>query len=545
MSGQASFSLRGRNPDVLTCIANLSNDEVFTPPEFANRMLDTLAEAWAANHGGADVWANSTVKFLDPCTKSGVFLRESASRLVKGLAAEIPDLQERVDHILTRQVFGIATTLLTSLLARRSLYCSKHAKGPHSIAKSFTNDAGNVWFDRIEHTWAANKCKYCGAPRTIFDREEGLENHAYAFIHNDDIKTRIAELFGGDMQFDVIIGNPPYQLDDGGHGRSASPIYQLFVEQAQRLDPRYLTMVIPSRWLGGGKGLSDFRTAMLADARIRRLVDYENAQEAFPGIDFAGGVCYFLWDRDNRGSCEVTNITGNSHVVSERRLDEFPAFVRQSAAVPIIRKVMAKKEPRMSEQVSSRKPFGLATDARPERAGDLILRWEKGEGPYPRKKIDVGTGMIDKWKVITSYVGYDHAGNPGTDGRRKVLSRIDILPPGTICTETYLVVGSYKIKKEAANLVAYMKTRFFRFLVSQFMYSHHLTKSAYDFVPVLDMTAEWTDAKLAKRYGLTEEDVVFIASKIRPYDNAESEVDNKTAFTRCPESVPIQTQSGG
>ena len=218
MNDQASFSLRGRNPDVLTCIANLSNDEVFTPPEFANRMLDTLAEAWAANNGGADIWADSTVRFLDPCTKSGVFLREITSRLTKGLAAEIPDLQERVDHILTKQVFGIGITHLTSLLARRSVYCSKHANGEHSIAKGFASDAGNIWFERMEHTWVDGKCKFCGASQKTLDRGEGLETHAYAFIHTDDIKTRVAELFGGDMQFDVIIGNPPYQLDDGGFG---------------------------------------------------------------------------------------------------------------------------------------------------------------------------------------------------------------------------------------------------------------------------------------------------------------------------------------
>lgn len=332
MSTQASFTLRGRNPDVLSCIANLSNDEVFTPPEFANRMLDALAEAWAKGNRGANIWADKTVRFLDPCTKTGVFLREITSRLAKGLADEIPNLQDRVDHIVTKQVFGIAITHLTSLLARRSVYCSKHAKGKHSIAKSFASDNGNVWFKRTEHTWVGDSCKYCRASKGILDRGEGLETHAYAFIHTDDIKTRVAELFGGDMQFDVIIGNPPYQLDDGGHGRSASPIYQHFVEQAKQLDPRYLMMVIPSRWLGGGKGLSDFRGAMLADDRIRKLVDYENAQEAFPGLDFAGGVCYFLWERDSRGPCEVTNIAGDSHVVTERRLDEFPTFVRHSAA---------------------------------------------------------------------------------------------------------------------------------------------------------------------------------------------------------------------
>lgn len=322
------------------------------------------------------------------------------------------------------------------------------------------------------------------------------------------------------MQFDVVIGNPPYQLEDAGHGASASPIYHKFVRQAMALEPKYLTMIIPSRWFGGGKGLGEFRAEMLGDDRIRKLVDYENAQDVFPGIDLAGGVCYFLWDRDSRGRCEVTNVSGTGRDVTERRLDEFPSLVRHGAAVPIIRKVLAKQEARMSTQVSSRKPFGLATNIRPEKSGDLTLRWEKGEGAYPRHKVDVGTELIDKWKVITSYVGFDHAGNPGKDGRRKVFSRIDVLAPGTICTETYLVVGAYKTKKEAVNLVTYMKTRFFRFLVAQFMYSHHLTQSAYSFVPILDMHEEWTDEKLDTRYGLTTREMAFIESKIRPYNNA-------------------------
>jgi site-specific DNA-methyltransferase (adenine-specific) len=185
---QANFTLRGRNPDVLTCIANLSNDEVFTPPELANRMLDMLTDAWAANYGGAYLWADKKVKFLDPCTKSGVFLREITRRLVEGLKEEIPDLQARVNHILTRQVFGIGITQITALLARRSVYCSKHANGPHSIAKGLASDDGNIWFKRIQHTWDDDRCKYCGAGKSVFDRAAGLETHAYAFIHTDNIK---------------------------------------------------------------------------------------------------------------------------------------------------------------------------------------------------------------------------------------------------------------------------------------------------------------------------------------------------------------------
>lgn len=521
---QEAFSLRGRNPDVLTCIANLSNDEVFTPPEFANRMLDSLTDAWASSHDGEDIWSNSSVRFLDPFTKSGVFLREITTRLCDGLEHQIPDLEERVAHILTNQVFGIGITHLTSLLARRSVYCSKHANGPHSIASGFKNEDGNIWFERTEHTWVKGKCNFCGANQKSFERDENLETHAYAFIHTDDIEGRLAELFGGKMQFDVIIGNPPYQLSDGGFGASASPIYHKFVEQAKAVDPRYLVMVIPSRWFGGGKGLSNFRSEMLEDSRISKLVDFENARDAFPGIDLAGGVCYFLWDREYDGLCEIKNVAGqNEPVVSTRSLSEFGTFVRHSAAVPIIRKVLVKNEQKMSEQVSSRKPFGLPTNIRPEKTGDLSLRWEKGDGPYPSERIDTGRHLIDKWKVITSYVAYDHAGNPGKDGRRKVFSKIDILPPGTICTETYLVIGAYETALEASNLVGYMKTRFFRFLVAQFMYSHHLTKSAYEYVPVLDMNTEWDDTKLANRYQLTVEEVDFIHQKIRPFEKGASE----------------------
>jgi site-specific DNA-methyltransferase (adenine-specific) len=238
---QASFTLRARNPDVLTCIANLSNDEVFTPPEFANRMLDSLAEAWAANHKGANLWANKTVKFLDPFTKSGVFLREITTRLTTGLESEIPDLEKRVNHILTNQVYGIAITHLTSLLARRSVYCSKHAKGEHSIANGFASDDGNIWFQRMEHTWGDTKCEFCGAPRVILDRDTGQENYAYAFIHTNNIKTRLAEIFRESMQFDVIIGNPPYQMKGGAGGSSDSSIYHLFVEHG--LVPESRTVV--------------------------------------------------------------------------------------------------------------------------------------------------------------------------------------------------------------------------------------------------------------------------------------------------------------
>ncbi len=491
------------NPDVLTCLANLSSDEVFTPPILVNEILDLLPQ---------EIWSDKNATFLDPVCKTGVFLREIAKRLNVGLKTAIPNEQKRINHIFRNQLFGIAITELTSLLSRRSVYCSKTANGKYSICESFNDHQGNIHFERIEHTWTSGRCQFCGASQENYDRGDELETHAYQFIHTE----KPEELF--EMKFDVIVGNPPYQLSDGGFGRSASPIYQHFVHQAKKLNPRFLTMIIPSRWFGGGKGLNDFRKEMLDDDRIRKIVDFEVASDCFPGVDIAGGICYFLWERDSSGLCEVVNMHNGTEAVSTRALNEFKTFIRHGNAVPIIRKVLAKNEKYMSAQVSASKPFGLRTFVRPQNSGNIILRWQKGEGPYNREEITVGTEMIDEWKAITSYVGYDHAGNPGKDGKRRVFSKIDILPPGTICTETYLVIGSYKKETRANNLVAYMKTKFFRFLVAQFMYSHHITKDSYSFVPLLDMTKKWTDEKLRERYKLTKDEISFIESKIKPME---------------------------
>ena len=535
MSDQVSFTLRGRNPDVLTCIANLSNDEVFTPPDFANRMLDTLAEAWAANNGGANIWADSTVRFLDPFTKSGVFLREIANRLTKGLVNEIPDLQRRVDHILTKQVFGIGITYLTSLLARRSLYCSKHANGPHSVAKGFTSDEGNIWYERVEHTWVDGRCCFCGASQKALDRGEALDTHAYAFIHTEDIKTRVAELFGDHMQFDVIIGNPPYQLSDGGQGASAMPIYNKFVDQAKALDPKLLVMVIPARWLFGGRGLDSFRKSMLEDKRIRKLVDYPDSRQAFVSVDVAGGVCYFLWDRENEGDCEVvTNDLRGNQSSSVRSLLEpgSEIFVRNNESISVLRKIVLKEtagkgvgiglspEKRFEQQVSGQKPFGLRTFFRGEkekkRSDDVIVLQNGGRAWARRKDITEGIDLIDKWKVFTSKSSSEHAGQADKNGMRRVLSLSGILPPGSVVTETYVILGAYDSEMEARNCLSYVTTKFFRFLVATRTSAQDLPRVAYSFVPVQDVSRPWTDKDLFTKYNLSADEIALIESTIRP-----------------------------
>ena len=533
MSTQAGFALRGRNPDVLTCIANLSNDEVFTPPEFANRMLDTLAGAWAADNGGANIWADKAVRFLDPCTKSGVFLREITSRLTTGLADEIPNLEDRVTHILRNQVFGIGITHLTSLLARRSVYCSKHAKGEHSIAKEFVSDDGNIWFKRLEHTWDGEQCQYCGASKTTLDRGEGLETHAYAFIHTDDIKTRIAELFGGDMQFDVIIGNPPYQLRDAGYGTSAAPIYQLFVQQAKKLEPRLLSMIIPARWFAGGKGLDEFRESMLSDDRARSIDDFLTASDVFPGVGLKGGVCYFLWDRDNPGPCRVTThfkdwpVTTATRLLLEKGAD---VFIRFNEGLSILKKVMAVEggssdslvlpaHKRFDQLVSSRKPFGLETTFKGKVAkapGDLLIYQNGGTGYVARKSISTGTYLIDKWKVFTGRAA------PGTGNKDTYPHRIISTPflgePGSISSETYLCIGPFRSRSCAESALSYLSCRLTRLLILLHKPSQDTTRKVYTFVPTQDWSKPWTDADLYAKYQLSEDEIAFIEKVVRPMD---------------------------
>lgn len=521
MSMQASFALRGRNPDVLTCIANLSNDEVFTPPEFANRMLDTLAEAWAADHNGADLWTDKTVKFLDPFTKSGVFLREITGRLTQGLADEIPDLQERVDHILTQQVFGIGITHLTSLLARRSLYCSKHANGEHSVTKGFDNDAGNIWFERMDHTWEGAKCRHCGAPKAILNREASLENYAYAFIHTNDIKARITELFGGDMQFDVIIGNPPYHMKGGAGGSSYSSIYHIFVDQAQKLEPKYLSMVIPSRWLAGGRGLDDFRKEMLSSQKLYRLVDFPVSREVFQNVEVKGGICYFLWSAAHNGPCEVSTIRGEDVSSSLRHLDEFDVFVRDPLSVSILHKVLQPSHHGMNELVSNMGPFKLesnfkgfhADKGKEDIALYRIMPGKRRIDWLARAEIDKNAHLIDMWKVLVPQAASD-------GGQRipdSVLGKPWLSSPPSACTGSFLVIPADS-EAAARSIQSYYATKFFRFLVSLRKITQAAFSHMYAWVPQISWDRTWTDDALYKKYALTEEQINHIEAVIKPME---------------------------
>ena len=543
VSSHASFTLRSRNPDVLSCIANLSNDEVFTPPEVANQILDTLAEGWAAANHGANIWANPTVTFLDPFTKTGVFLREITQRLTAGLAEQIPHLEDRVDHILTKQVYGIGITEITTLLARRTLYCSKYANGPHSIAKSFKHPEGNIWFERTEHTWVGGKewvytadkngdqikkytdgrCEFCSTSQKMLDRGIDAETHAYPFIHTHDAKQRVADIFGVEMQFDVVIGNPPYQLQSDG-GTRDMPIYQKFVNQAKTLEPRFLVMVIPSRWMASGLGLAEFRRQMLGDSRIRTLVDFPAAAEVFPGVEIKAGVCYFMRDANHDGQCQVSMIRGGERVGPvDRDLGEFDVFVRDSRAVEILRKVQVRGEQSVNTILARDKEFGWTSNFKGFNesltAGDIPLHYiktmKRGVGSISRQKITKSAHLVDTWKVLVP-----QAFNGGDALPHQIVGKSLIASSPSVCTQSFLFFH-VDTEMEARSIQSYYCTRFFRFLVSLRKITQHATHATYTWVPLQTWDREWTDEALYEKYGITDEETALIESMVRHMEFSE------------------------
>lgn len=488
-------------PDVLLCLANLSNDEVFTPPDVANKMLDLLPQ---------ELFSDPNAKFLDPACKTGVFLREIAKRLIAGLADKIPDLQTRIDHIFHNQLYGIAITELTGLLSRRSVYCSKSPNGKYSVSR-FDTDEGNIRYRRVNHEFINGKCRYCGA-NTTYDRGEELETHAYEFIHT----TNAEQIFN--MKFDVIISNPPYQLSDGGsaNGMSAKPIYQHFIEMAKKLLPRYITMIIPSRWFSGGKGLDSFRDEMLNDTSIRVLCDHENFRDVFPGVDLAGGACYFLWDRDNKGICKVRNYIGKEFSESYRYLNQFDTFIRSNISIEIVEKITSKYERFLNERVSIRLPFGISTTYQPLNDGVPCYFTQKIGLKYVDKNdVKDGLHVIEKWKFLipkapiagqtdfSKPVGFYYDGNTR------------IAKPGEICSESWLIAGAFDSEQETQYFKSYILTKTVRFLLLQTVVSQNITRKNFCFIPELKKyTQIYSDGYLRKLWNINEVEWNLIKSKI-------------------------------
>lgn len=505
----------GHNPDVLSCLASLSNDEVFTPPNLVNKILDDLPDS---------LWSDPSATFLDPCCKSGIFLREIAKRLIKGLETKIPNLQDRINHICKEQLFGIAITDLTALLSRRSVYCSKYANGDYSICTNFTSEYGNICYESTKHLWVNGRCMYCGANSKNFDRPEDLESHAYQFIH----VLKPEEIFK--MKFDVIIGNPPYQMNDGGSGTgiSAKPIYQYFVKQAIKLNPSYVVMIIPSRWFAGGKGLDTFREEMLNDRHISTIVDYPNSEDCFSGVAIAGGVNYFLWDKSYEGDCKVVTINGMNEPISlVRPLNEYPIFVRNNKSISIIHKVLSKTTDTLSNYVLTRNPFGFDSkqrgNSKPSKGSDVRLIHSEGEGYVSRSEVIKHPELIDKYKITIGKV-VPCNGEVGIDVSKgyKAITMPRLINPGEIVSESYLVLSSFDRKEEAVNFLEYIKLKFPRFLLHETYSSMNITGSNFIFVPRLDYTKSWNDIELYKLFGLTQEEIEHIETLMRSLNESDS-----------------------
>ncbi len=501
------------NPDVLTCLANLSSDEVFTPPKVANNILDMLPE---------NIWKDDTVKFLDPVSKSGVFLREITKRLLVGLEPKISSFEKRLEHILNNQVYGIATSELTAQISRRTLYFSKKANNNLSIIR-FKEESGNIKILDTSHDWDKNgKCKYCGVNKKVYDKGDEIESYAYSFIHVD----KHEDIF--DLNFDVIVGNPPYQMGDGSGATTdaAMPIYNKFIDTAIKLNPSFLTMIVPSKWMVGGRGLEKFRNKMFEEHRIRKIVDFEDASECFPGIHLDGGVCYFLWDKNYKGDIDYTFRGSDGHLSSKKRKlknDLFEYVIRDNRTLSLLEKVSHGK--RFSHIVSPTQPFGirkyLFND--PERIPNSNLNLKKAfkdsvkiygvkgikggakrvEGYVSKKIITKNQDKVNQHKLFFTTSYSTNAVEP---------PKTIIGDPGEICTETFLMIGPFQNKEEQLNCLNYMNTKFFKSLLYFGKGTMQVTQSVFGLIPLCDFSKSWNDEKLYKQFNLSKKEIGYIES---------------------------------
>ena len=306
----------------------------------------------------------------------------------------------------------------------------------------------------------------------------------------------------------AIIGNPPYQVLDGGNAASAVPVYNRFVDLAKSLNPQYLSMIIPAKWYNGGKGLEAFRKEMLSDKHIALLFDYIDGHDCFPTVDIAGGICYFLRDLGHNGLCKVITQQQGERIITQRELDTDDVFIRHTKAITILEKI--KKSTASFLTIYPRKPFGLPTNVKPMPSGNIKLRYNGGIGAFQSDRVVVNAHLIGKWKVITSRLTVEHAGKADKSGQKRIISTLEILEPNTVCAETYLLLATFDTKNEALNFYNYIKTRFVRCLISMITTTQQLSRANFRFVPIQDFTQPWTDAELYAKYNLTTDEIDYI-----------------------------------
>ena len=454
-----------------------AHKEVLDIPRFVNRGDVT-----------ADTMANPSARILELNAKTGLYSLYVAYSIYKTRISRYRhkdrDLERRIwQQVLRENVYIVCKTKMSRHIACRTL---AGFTGAHVNVHSF-DDLINQITEKVPQF-----IKRASRPSTYGSNQPN-------------------EL----MKFNAIVGNPPYQVMDGGNKSSAVPVYHEFVRIGKKMQPQYLSLIMPARWYSGGRNLDEFRTEMLNDKRISKLVDFEDSTDCFDGVDIAGGLCYFRWASDYNGDCEFVRMSKGGAAASRRDLSAHETFMRNEIAVSIIDRIAAREKRFFSSIVSSQKPFGLRTYVKPTESGDLTLRYNGGKGAFARDKVTSAHEWVDKWKVITSYLTYDHAGRANNEGKKRILSTTEILSPKEICTETYLVVAVSETEEEITNIYNYLKTKFVRFLIGQVATTQHLSKQSFAWVPILDFTKPWSDMELYIKYELTPEEVAYIESTIK------------------------------
>ena len=301
----------------------------------------------------------------------------------------------------------------------------------------------------------------------------------------------------------------------------------MFVSQAKKLNPRYLTMIIPARWYAGGRGLDEFRDEMLHDSQVRVIHDFPDAADCFPGVQIKAGVCYFLWQRGWSGDCSITTHLNDKTIGPlERPLLEkgSSTFIRYNQAISVVRKVAMVGETSFSKIVSPQTPFGIVTsykgNPRRQNQSDVEMyisgndkAYKGGKAFAPKHVIQKGHEMISWHKV---YIG--KAGSGSDTFPHSILSKPFYGEPNTVCNQSYLVIGPFSNERICKNVISYIMTKFFRFMVLQLKNSQDAMRGVYRLVPMQDFSKPWTDAELYAKYKLTKDEIAFIESMIKPME---------------------------
>ena len=501
-----------RITDIFSTFRNPDKETVLTPWRVVNMHLGdclggynffekdyetTLSDPRFIDRGEvtANVFSPDS-RILEINSKSGLYPLYMAysiyrARLKDSLfsVSSIEDEQRIWDKVVAENIFVICKTPMAKSITKRTLIGFRKAK----VNTRYFEDLINQIKNKPDHFIKQ-------VDKFITDRT-GIKN----------------------MKINAIVGNPPYQIMDGGAGVSAKPVYNLFVEIAKQIAPNYISMIMPSRWFAGGKGLDSFRESMLSDKRISHIFDYVNAKDCFPTASIGGGVNYILWDINYKGNCSITTIQGTQRDIEQRPLDQFSVFIRYNSAIHIVHKCQSDNS--FASIVNSRNPFGLSSNIRGEKTGEIRLITSAGISWLPKSAIDSNNHLLSKYKILMSKVTAEHAGEPDKKGQFKIISRTEIIGPNDVCTDSYLIVGASESKLVVENEYKYIQTRFLRFLLMQSVSSINLSSEKFQFIPLQDFTSssdiDWSksiseiDSQLYAKYGLSEEEIAFIESIIK------------------------------